>query len=86
MPSMASPTTLNRRYLDHFAGRHGNIYAGVDHFRATGQSICGIHGDRPDAIFAQVLLDFQHQNITVGTRYLECTQNFGELGAFLRES
>jgi len=43
------------------ADRHGDRAAGVDDLHAAGQAVRGVHGDRADAIVAEVLLHLRDQ-------------------------
>ena len=48
------------------ADRHGDRAAGVDDLHAARQAVGGVHGDRADAVVAEVLLDLADEAVRAG--------------------
>ncbi len=48
-----------------FTDRNGNRLAGIGHFLAAHQTLCGVHGDGPDGVFSEVLGHFEDQPVAV---------------------
>ncbi len=64
------------------ADRHGDHVAGVDDFLAANQAIGGVHRDRADGVFAQMLRHFQDEPIALVLRF-EGVKDGGQMAAEL---
>ncbi len=59
--SIGWPSRLKMRPSVAVADRHGDRAAGVAHLDAARQAVGRVHGDRADAVVAEVLLHLEHE-------------------------